>query len=169
MCRRKSATTLAKQFVEFALSEDGQRAVAAVGFVPLTVKAAAVTLPSDAPAEYAKAIVGAQRLSFNFRFKKTTANLDSKSQRDVERLAKFVKVASSRPHAVSLFAFTDADGNEAKNVELSKQRAHAVAAILNGRGVPTQVALGFGPALPVASNDTKDGRRKNNRVEVWLQ
>jgi phosphate transport system substrate-binding protein len=27
---------------------------------------------------------------------------------------------------------------------------------------------GLGDALPVAANDSEDGRRKNRRVEVWV-
>jgi phosphate transport system substrate-binding protein len=37
------------------------------------------------------------------------------------------------------------------------------------RGLKPSVVVGFGSDLPVASNDTDDGRDKNRRVEVWLK
>jgi phosphate transport system substrate-binding protein len=37
------------------------------------------------------------------------------------------------------------------------------------RGVKPSFVNGFGKDLPIASNDTEDGREKNRRVEVWLR
>jgi phosphate transport system substrate-binding protein len=37
------------------------------------------------------------------------------------------------------------------------------------RGLTPTVVRGFGPDLPVASNDTDEGREKNRRVEIWLR
>jgi len=36
------------------------------------------------------------------------------------------------------------------------------------RGLNPGVVKGFGSDLPVASNDTDEGREKNRRVEIWL-
>ena len=54
------------------------------------------------------------------------------------------------------------------NVELSKARADAVADLLKAQGVPANLitTVGQGPAPPVASNDTAEGRAKNRRVEI---
>ena len=37
------------------------------------------------------------------------------------------------------------------------------------RGIRPAVVRGFGSDLPVASNDSPEGREKNRRVEIWLQ
>jgi phosphate transport system substrate-binding protein len=36
-------------------------------------------------------------------------------------------------------------------------------------GVKAASTVGFCDDLPVASNDTEDGRQTNRRVEVWLK
>ena len=64
---------------------------------------------------------------------------------------------------------SDGIGGVAKNLALSKDRAHAVAVQLESRGIKPAVVTGFGKELPVASNDTEEGRDKNRRVEVWLR
>ncbi len=56
----------------------------------------------------------------------------------------------------------------ANNVELSKARAEAVAALLVAQFVPKDIVStsGLGQAHPVASNETAEGRTKNRRVEI---
>lgn len=65
---------------------------------------------------------------------------------------------------------TDATGTEAYNRKLSAERARAVADFLAEQGVATERIshAGYGPANPVAPNDTKEGRAKNRRVEIIL-
>jgi len=56
------------------------------------------------------------------------------------------------------------------NLELSQKRADTVMQFLIAQGVnPSLVsAQGFGEAVPVASNDTPEGRAQNRRVELTL-
>jgi outer membrane protein OmpA-like peptidoglycan-associated protein len=64
--------------------------------------------------------------------------------------------------------YTDSVGNAGHNLDLSKRRAEAVRSVLTSQfGVDAGrlSANGFGPAKPVASNDTADGRAQNRRVE----
>jgi phosphate transport system substrate-binding protein len=56
-----------------------------------------------------------------------------------------------------------------KNVALSKDRAKAVAANFGQRGITPDLITGFGADMPVASNDTDEGRQKNRRVEIWIK
>ena len=64
--------------------------------------------------------------------------------------------------------YADSTGNEAYNIDLSERRAKAVKDYLVSKGIdPERLNTnGFGNADPVASNDTKEGRAKNRRVEV---
>jgi len=39
---------------------------------------------------------------------------------------------------------------------------------LRQRGVVIAAAEGFGSELPIADNASKEGRQRNNRVEVWV-
>jgi outer membrane protein OmpA-like peptidoglycan-associated protein len=66
--------------------------------------------------------------------------------------------------------FTDATGKAEANQKLSKARAESVAAFLKGQGVAEarMKAEGYGPANPVASNDTAANKSKNRRVEIVL-
>ncbi|HLJ45313.1 MAG TPA: OmpA family protein [Bryobacteraceae bacterium] len=73
---------------------------------------------------------------------------------------------------VEIDGYTDSTGDEAHNKDLSKRRAEAVRGVLVSQfGIePNRLtAAGFGPANPVGSNDTADGRATNRRVEFVKQ
>ncbi len=66
---------------------------------------------------------------------------------------------------------TDAQGAKAFNVTLSEQRAKAVKRWLVERGgidAARLTAEGYGPARPLDTNDTKEGRARNRRVEFRI-
>lgn len=61
---------------------------------------------------------------------------------------------------------TDDRGSDADNRALSRARAEAVRRALAARGIPPAAVkvVGHGSTLPVASNETEDGRRRNRRI-----
>ena len=63
---------------------------------------------------------------------------------------------------------TDSIGDFAANQSLSEQRAAAIVSYLVSRGIPAArlVARGNGPAAPVATNKTPEGRALNRRTDV---
>jgi SH3 domain-containing YSC84-like protein 1 len=69
---------------------------------------------------------------------------------------------------VRVEGFTDNVGGKAANEKLSADRAEAVANWLADHGIDRSrlSSKGYGPARPVASNKTDDGRAKNRRVEL---
>src|SRR5580658_6308458 len=67
--------------------------------------------------------------------------------------------------------YTDSQGGQAYNMDLSQHRAEAVRSFLVSHGVaPDRIsAQGFGPTQPVADNASPEGRADNRRVEIVVQ
>ncbi len=65
-------------------------------------------------------------------------------------------------------AHTDSKGSAEDNLRLSARRAKSVVAYLVGKGIgQLQLeTIGLGETQPLDTNDTKDGRRRNRRVEL---
>lgn len=65
---------------------------------------------------------------------------------------------------------TDSDGDDNYNKQLSKKRAESVLNYLAKAGIKESrlTATGFGEEMPIASNDTEDGKEKNRRVEFTI-
>lgn len=101
-------------------------------------------------------------------FDSGTAVLKPASQRAIENLAGFMRKYADRDIAIE--GFTDAEGSESVNLRLSEARAAAVKRALVSRGVePSRIdSRGYGPAFPVASNETPTGRQLNRRVEIVI-
>ena len=67
--------------------------------------------------------------------------------------------------------YTDSQGKDAYNLDLSQRRADAVRMYLVSQGYPPDliVAHGAGKSLPIADNATAEGRANNRRVEIVIQ
>lgn len=63
---------------------------------------------------------------------------------------------------------TDIVGTEEYNQKLSEDRAHSVTDYLQSKGIDSTRlrAKGFGTKMPIADNETDEGRAKNRRVEL---
>ena len=159
---------LARELVDFAMTEDGQAIAGEAGFVPLSLRSEAAHVATSAPATYKKLATGATRLSVDFRFKLGSADLDTKGRSDLDRLTRYLAAPTNRGRHLALAGFADAQGSDATNQTLSKERAEAIAKLLAERGVTAEIAS-FGSALPIAPNSTPAGRARNRRVEAWLR
>jgi outer membrane protein OmpA-like peptidoglycan-associated protein len=71
---------------------------------------------------------------------------------------------------VEIGAHTDARGGDQYNLDLSTKRARSVMDYLIGRGIARErlSSKGYGETVPVASNDSEEGRALNRRVEFKL-
>lgn len=71
---------------------------------------------------------------------------------------------------LQLAGHTDNVGDDQKNLILSKKRAEAVKNYMITKGIDALRlnTLYFGETLPVAPNDTPEGRQKNRRVEMKI-
>jgi outer membrane protein OmpA-like peptidoglycan-associated protein len=86
-------------------------------------------------------------------------------------LAKLAGVLSVFPNLnLRVEGYTDSTGTAELNDKLSKDRSLSVIAFLKEQGLSEtrMTGVGYGALYPVASNDSKEGRAKNRRVEIVL-
>jgi outer membrane protein OmpA-like peptidoglycan-associated protein len=94
------------------------------------------------------------------------AQLKTGATRSIDQIAAFLKENPDR--RVQVEGFTDSQGPDEYNLELSQSRADSVAMAIIQRGVDAQRvrALGYGEGYPVASNASAGSRQLNRRVEI---
>ena len=163
----RSDNSTVKDFVEFVLSNDGQDILEKTGFVSLAVRSETPVLPDGTPSEFKSLVEGAERLSLSFRFRPDTLSFDNRSRRDFDRLIHALERKELQGRKLMLFGFSDAsEGKKAKDV--SEQWTRLAAGELTSRGIKPAVEVGMGAVMSLAQSGTKDGKLRNNRVEVWL-
>jgi outer membrane protein OmpA-like peptidoglycan-associated protein len=94
------------------------------------------------------------------------AELKPGAQRSLDQIAAFLNENPER--RIQVEGFTDSQGSEDFNQQLSQNRADAVATAIIRRGVDADRvrALGYGEEFPVASNGSAGSRQLNRRVEI---
>ena len=102
-----------------------------------------------------------------FDFNKTALKTDAKAA-----LTKFAKVLVENPTMdIAVYGHTDNVGTLAANQKVSLGRANTVADYLVAQGATrTQMKVvdGRDYSMPVATNETAEGRAQNRRVEVYM-
>lgn len=86
-------------------------------------------------------------------------------------LEEFVNLAKEHPQAlIQIDGHTDATGTADYNQWLSEKRAVSVKTYLENLGLSASrmKTKGHGQVQPVASNQTKEGRQQNRRVEITI-
>ena len=104
----------------------------------------------------------------NIFFESGSARLLDKSEYELTQLLQLLRTN----HAIKMEirGHTDNVGKEEDNQLLSEQRAKAIYDYLITKGIE-EVRLtyrGFGETLPLATNDSEDGRQKNRRTEFLI-
>ena len=179
-------------FLKFVMSDAGQEIVArrfvnldvAVGDDDSTVRRVE-TVRRQKPTLVDKynvfrtRIKDAHRLSttFRFRFDSSALELDSRGERDLERLVRKVRDADMAEDRLLLFGFADALGPEDYNAKLAGRRVTSVAKKLRSLGlkIAEDQVFAIGEDAPVGCNalpngdDDARGRARNRRVEVWIR
>lgn len=102
-----------------------------------------------------------------FDFDKADLKAESTAElnRAIELLNKYPNLK------IEIAGHTDNVGNDSYNQKLSERRANAVRDYLLSKGFPASrivKVVGYGSAIPIESNDTKEGRAKNRRVEFVI-
>ena len=100
-----------------------------------------------------------------FGFNSSNLSDDAKDE-----LKKFADIMKSEPVEVTIYGHTDNVGTEEANLKVSTKRADAVASYLKKCGMSKDhmISKGMSFTMPVASNDTEEGRAQNRRVEVYI-
>jgi len=72
---------------------------------------------------------------------------------------------------IDIVGHADAQGSDAYNQDLSERRANSAAAYLVNHKVKVEriYVAGLGETVPIATNDTPEGRALNRRVEIHLR
>ncbi|MGH8109055.1 MAG: OmpA family protein [Arenimonas sp.] len=98
-------------------------------------------------------------------FASGSATLTESALSSLNKLA--VQLRSSQG-TIRIEGFTDSQGADAANLELSQRRANAVMVALRAGGLSANrmKAYGKGKAQPVADNGSAAGRARNRRVEI---
>lgn len=104
----------------------------------------------------------------NVTFASGSATLTSDATERLTALVGYLSDNSSVP--VKIDGHTDSAGGDSANQTLSEARAQAVGTYLTSNGIEAGriTTEGFGETMPVASNDTAEGRAENRRVEITL-
>jgi OOP family OmpA-OmpF porin len=106
--------------------------------------------------------------SIQFAFDKDNLSKDAKAALD--QLA--TNVPNTKGYIIALEGGTDSVGNADYNYSLSERRANSVIQYLASQhNIPAHkiYVVGLGKDKPLDSNDTREGRAKNRRVDVrWM-
>lgn len=108
--------------------------------------------------------------SETINFKVGSAVLSADAKHMLDEIANDAK--SEKGFVIEVRGFASADGAENSNRVLSQRRAEAVMRYLaENHDIPLRriiLPFGYGEAMPIADNTSRDGRRQNRRAEVSI-
>ncbi|MFU1478157.1 OmpA family protein [Roseovarius sp. C7] len=101
-------------------------------------------------------------------FEPGSDKLDSEGAAILDDIAEILKKCGEIK--LEIAGYTDSQGRESMNQQLSENRARAVLEGLRMRRVITSTyeAVGYGENDPIADNDSEEGREANRRIEFHL-
>jgi outer membrane protein OmpA-like peptidoglycan-associated protein len=106
-------------------------------------------------------------LRFNkLNFNTGNYQLDTSSIEELDQLYTILEGDTSLKIIIN--GHTDSEGNAKSNQRLSEKRAKSVVEYLIDKGIAQDRISykGYGSSYPISTNETKEGRAKNRRVEV---
>lgn len=112
---------------------------------------------------------GAKFTLNNILFDLDESTLKPSSERELNLLLQWL--LDREETQIKVVGHTDNQGSAAYNMGLSKRRAAAVVQWLVEHGIPAErlTSSGLGSTVPVASNDTPEGRALNRRTEIEVR
>ncbi len=123
-------------------------------------------LRRDIPME--RIIAGSTVVLHNVFFETESHALQNESLAELNKVYAFLERNPSIQAEIS--GHTDNTGSPQHNMELSEQRAKAVVDFLLSKGIGRDrlLSVGYGEEVPVAKNDTEEGRSLNRRTELKI-
>jgi OmpA-OmpF porin, OOP family len=108
-------------------------------------------------------------VTHGIHFDVNSATVKAESMGTINEIARLLR--DNPQLKLEIGGHTDSTGNPAANVSLSQQRAESVKKLLVGEGIDAGrlSARGFGAGVPIAPNDTLEGKAQNRRVEFVKQ
>jgi len=125
-----------------------------------------VRLAIGAPDTRNKLITEGKFVTSGIHFDVNSDQIKPESYGVIKEIANVLK--ENEAVKIKIVGHTDSDGDEAKNMELSKKRAESVKnALINDFqiGASRIQTDGKGESTPVSKNDTSEGKAQNRRVE----
>lgn len=111
-----------------------------------------------------------EKKSTTINFKVGSAVLTPEAKTMLDEIATQAK--TEKGFVIEVRGFASADGSASLNDRLSERRADAVVRYLaQQHEIPLRriiLPFGYGEAIPVADNSTREGRKQNRRVEVKI-
>ncbi|WP_193162267.1 OmpA family protein [Microbulbifer hainanensis] len=100
------------------------------------------------------------------QFEVDSAKVTDATVPDVDALAKILQ--ENPGVTIAIEGHTSMEGDEVKNLQLSRERAEAVRQMLVDKGIDIEriSATGMGSTKPIADNNTEEGKKKNRRISV---
>lgn len=130
-----------------------------------TLTGGTVTQPYEKNVGMNKIKVGESVVLKNVFFETAKFDLKDQSRVELDKLTSFLEKNSKMK--IELSGHTDNVGDKKMNQVLSENRAKAVLDYLVKRGIKAErlTTKGYGDTLPIATNETEEGRAENRRTE----
>lgn len=164
----KPTNPYVKDFINWALEQEGQDIAEKIGFVSQNIIALPKSTLAEGPDAYVNLSQKARRLSVNYHFSEGSAELDNKAIRDIDRLLDYIQSHPRKPK-LWLVGFSDTKGRKSHSDVLSRYRALAVQRKLFSNINNEYELVGLGSFMPVVSNTNEAQKIKNGRVEIWVE
>jgi outer membrane protein OmpA-like peptidoglycan-associated protein len=104
----------------------------------------------------------------HIRFESSQSILTNQSKETIQKIA---QILQEHPlFQIKISGYTDSSGDATRNLKLSQSRVNAVKESLIKLAIDANriKAIGYGEKQPLVSNDTKENRRINRRVEFKI-
>ena len=86
----------------------------------------------------------------------------------IEKIIDFINI--NNPQKLIIIGYTDSDGTDKHNLELSMNRALEIKSLLMDKNIKANIeTIGKGKDNPIASNANVQGKSKNRRVEIIFE